>query len=129
MAVLPHHPGLRVSIVSDDGTALREYPDSDAEPSDKVISSYIEAKSGTGFGIRWELTSPWPVHTLLLYFYVDEEFVDAIYCDSNNYGRGTYARTQTGATSVVNGQELLQKLAFAALDIGKYTAIMGTYSC
>jgi hypothetical protein len=30
MAVLPHHPGLRVSIVSDDGTALREYPDNDA---------------------------------------------------------------------------------------------------
>ena len=123
MAVLPNHPGLQVSIVSDDGTALREYPDNDAEPSDKVISTYIEATSGTQFGIRYELTSPWPIYTLLLYFYVDGRSVAGAYClESELHQPGPYTRTITGATFAVDGRKFLQKFAFAALDIGKCTA-------
>ena len=119
MAILTSQPGLKISIVDNSGTAFQELPDPDAEHSEKLVSRYIEARSGTEFGIRWEITSPWPAHTLLLRFYVDKKCVASVYCFHHNYGRGKYTDTQTGASFVVNGQAFQQKFAFAALDIGK----------
>lgn len=121
MAILPSHPGIKITIVDSREVAFQEYPDADADNSDKVVSTYIEATSGTEFGIRWEITSPWPAHTLLLYPYVDGKPVDGTYCLSDNYGRQPYVYTSFGARSMVSGERFIQKFAFAALDIGKHT--------
>jgi hypothetical protein len=118
MAILPSQPGIKVSIVDSRGTAFQEFPDDDAEHSDKVVSKYIEATSGSEFRIRWELTSPWPAHTLLLWFYVDSKCVGGVYCHQRKYGRVKYTDTQAGASSIVDGRNFLHKFAFAALDIG-----------
>jgi hypothetical protein len=120
MAILPSHPGIKISIVDSRGAAFQEFPD-DAEHSDKLVSRYIEVRSGAEFCIRWDLTAPWPDHTLLLYFYVDEKPVGGIYCLSDSYGILPYTGTHVGATSVVDGEGFMQKFAFAALDIGKHT--------
>lgn len=121
MAILPSHPGIKISIVNSRGAAFQEFPDSDAENSDKVVSTYVEATSGTEFGIRCEITSPWPAHTLLLVSYVDGKPVGGRYGFSEKYGRQPYVFTRFGATSVVGGESFIQKFAFAALDIGKHT--------
>ena len=121
MAILPSHPGIKISIVDSRGAAFQEFPDTDAENSDKVVSTYIEITSGIEFGIRWEITSPWPAHTLLLDFYVDGKLVGGTYCLSNKYGRQPYVNARVGATSIVGGERFIQKFAFAALDIGKHT--------
>ena len=121
MAILPSHPGIKISIVDSRGAAFQEFPDTDAENSDKVVSSYIEITSGIEFGIRWEITSPWPAHTLELSFYVDGKSVSGTYCLPDDYGRQPYVHTRVGATSTVGDEDFIQKFAFAALDIGKHT--------
>ena len=120
MAILPSHPGIKISIVSN-GAALQEYNDDEEEPNNTVLSKYIEAISGAEFGIHWELTSPWPPYIVLLKYRLDQKRVGSTYCMPVHFKHPSYGGLHEGATTTTNGQSFLHKFAFAALTIGKFS--------
>ena len=121
MAILPSRPGIKISIVGCNGAVFQEYDDDEEKSQPNAVDKYVEAVSGVEFGIRWELTSPWPPYTILFQFEVDQKWVGGTYCKPENFKHPAYTGTHVGATAIVNGQGFLHKFAFAALDIGKYT--------
>ncbi|KAF2622226.1 hypothetical protein BU25DRAFT_415384 [Macroventuria anomochaeta] len=116
MAILPSQPGIKISIVCN-GAILQEYEDDDEEPNHAVVSKYIEAVSGAEFGIRWDVSSPWPPYTILFKYYLDQKKASDRYCRLENFKHPSYIYTEEGATSMVNGQGYLHRFAFAALTV------------
>ncbi len=118
MAILPSHPGIKVSIVCN-GAALQEYDDEDDETQTHVVSKYIEAVSGAEFGIKCEVSPPWPPNTLLFIYYLDQKWVGGRYAMQISYNPPNWTCIEQGSRTIVDGQSYLHKFAFAALTIGK----------
>lgn len=115
-----------ITIVSSDGTALREHrDDDDAEPTNAAVTKYNEAVSGAEFGIHCELTPPWPAHKVLREFKVDHRYTGGTHCRPSHHSRDPCTGTHAGFTSFVDGQTHLHKFTFAfvALDVGAYRSI------
>jgi hypothetical protein len=119
MAILPSRPGIKISVMCN-GAPLQEYEDDDADDQDgTVVSNYIEAVSGAEFGVQWEITSPWPPHTILFEYWLDQKKVSGKYCKQVYFRHPAYVYLEEGASTVVDGQTYLHKFAFAALTVGE----------
>lgn len=118
MAILPSHPGIKISIVSNEAV-LQEYEDDDGDAQPNVVNRYIEAISGADFGIRYHISEPWPPYTILLKYCIDQKRVGSEYAKLELHKPAPYVYTKEGARSVVNGERFLHKFCFAALTIGE----------
>ena len=120
MAILASRPEIKISIICD-GAPLQEYDDHDDHDEElpaTVISKYIEAVSGAEFGIQWQISSPWPPHSVMFEYWLDQKEASGECCTQVNYKGQSYTYTEEGAITVVDGQSYLHKFAFAALDVG-----------
>ncbi|KAJ4311792.1 hypothetical protein N0V94_007773 [Neodidymelliopsis sp. IMI 364377] len=116
MAILPTSPGIKISIVCN-GAILQEYNDDDDEPEPETVTKYIESISGAEFGIRWDITSPWPPYTILFEYFLDQKKASGKYAKPTFFKHPSYVYVEEGATSTVDGQSYLHKFAFAPLTI------------
>jgi len=136
MAVIPIFDSVEVEILVN-GQPVTEYPDPDTldidddggGPAGRVVTRYIEAKTGTEFSIRFKIS---PTFRLLL---GNVDLVVCVYVDNKYMVGNVINRTNlnydavqilSGHRYTKSGQWFERSFSFSQLNIGELAMNLGT---